>query len=146
MENATNPIIVEQTFNVAKSEVWKAITNHEEMVQWYFENIDSFLPEEGFKTQFIVKSGDRSFTHQWKVTETIPGQKITYDWKYAEYHGDAFVTWELTEEGELTLLRLTCVGIESFPPEIPEFTRESCHAGWKYFIQERLKEYLNKKS
>jgi hypothetical protein len=117
-----------------------------EMVQWYFENIDSFLPKEGFKTQFVVESGDRTFTHQWYVTDVDAEQNITYDWKYAEYPGDAFVSWELIDKGAQTNLRLTCVGIENFPSEIPEFTRESCHAGWKYFIQEHLKEYLNRKA
>lgn len=146
MQEAIPPIIVEELFDAPKSAIWNAITDPKEMVLWYFENIEAFLPEKGFQTEFKVESGDRTFTHQWRVTDVKTKQKITYDWKYAEYPGDAYVSWELIDKGTKTLLRLTCVGIESFPSEIPEFTRESCHAGWKYFIQGRLQDYMDKTS
>jgi len=32
---------------------------------------------------------------------------------------------------------------QSFPQDIPEFTRESGKAGWEYFIQQRLPSFLN---
>jgi hypothetical protein len=35
--------------------------------------------------------------------------------------------------------------LQSFPGHIPEFKRESCLAGWQYFIRERLKKFLEKK-
>jgi uncharacterized protein YndB with AHSA1/START domain len=112
------------------------------MIKWYFEDIPSFQPEVGFETQFGVKSGERLFTHQWKVLEVTPFQKIKYRWRYKEYQGDASVSWELTKDGTHTELKLVCLGIESFPQDIPEFTRESCTGGWQFFIQERLKMYL----
>ena len=35
--------------------------------------------------------------------------------------------------------------VESFPQDIPEFSRMSCLGGWTYFINQSLKEYLEKK-
>ena len=52
------------------------------MRKWYFENIPSFKPEVGFKTQFNVQSQHRNFLHIWKVTEVVPKKMITYNWKY----------------------------------------------------------------
>ena len=58
--------------------------------------------------------------------------------------GEGFVSFELFEKGEQSLLRLTNEGLETFPRDIPEFSRESCKAGWEYFIQQNLKAYLEK--
>ncbi len=83
-EKSEEPIILEQTFNTSIDTVWNAITQIDQMRQWYFESIPSFKPEVGFETRFKVKSEERNFTHLWKVTKAIPGKMITYDWKYEE--------------------------------------------------------------
>ncbi|NOQ28383.1 MAG: hypothetical protein GQ564_23720 [Bacteroidales bacterium] len=71
-------------------------------------------------------------------------KKIVYDWSYEGISGDAIVIFELFEQGNQTNLRLTNRGLESFPKDIPEFTRESCIEGWNYFIKNRLKEFLDR--
>lgn len=142
MRATDEPVIVEETFAVPADIVWRAITDVDEMTQWFFENIPSFKPEVGFNTQFTVRSGERAFLHLWEVTEVVPMRKIVYSWKYETYPGEASVLFELTQEGESTRLKLTNIVLEDFPDDIPEFKRESCVAGWEYFIQGRLKEYL----
>ena len=52
------------------------------------------------------------------------------------------VVFELYEHGDSTTLRLTLDIREDFPEDIPEFKRKSCIGGWEYFIQGRLKEFL----
>ena len=142
MQVSDPPIIVEQTFHVSINRLWKAVTNLEEMRSWFFENIEAFEAEVGFKTQFKVQSQERTFTHLWKIIEVIPFKKIVYNWKYEEYPGDSFVTFELFKEGNETRLKLTTKVIEDFPEDIPEFKLESCKQGWKYFIQQQLKNYI----
>ena len=146
MRKNDEPIIVEQTFPLSINTVWKAITEIDQMRQWYFENIPSFEPDVGFETQFNVRCEGRDFLHLWKVTEVVPKQKITYSWKYDSYPGDSFVTFELFEEDNLTTIRLTHQVQESFPEDIPEFAREGCVEGWTYFIRKSLKEYLEKQT
>ncbi|TDQ30646.1 SRPBCC family protein [Zeaxanthinibacter enoshimensis] len=140
------PIIVSQTLNAPREKVWSALTNHEEMVQWYFEQIVDFKPVIGFSTDFDVTSGGRIFRHQWEVTEVVPGERITYTWNYPDYPGEGLVTFELEEDGDGTLVRVLNWGIETFPQEIPEFSSASCKAGWEYFIQGRLKEYIEQET
>ncbi|WP_204345616.1 SRPBCC family protein [Psychroserpens algicola] len=143
MTVSEGPIVVSHLFNVSKATLWKAITNLEDMQQWFFENIPAFKPKLGFKTQFDVSSEDRVFPHVWEITEVKPLEKIVYNWTYETYKGNSFVTFELSEKDNQTMLTLTTTVTEDFPDDIPEFKRESCIGGWNYFIKERLAKYLN---
>jgi len=145
MNKTQQPVIVEQILNSSIKEVWSAITNLDEMKQWFFNNIPAFKAEVGFKTQFPVVSVEVTFTHIWEILEVEPGRKIKYHWSYKEFKGEGFVTFELFEEGSQTLLRLTNEGLETFPQDVPEFERDSCIAGWEYFINGMLKNYLENK-
>ena len=136
------PIIVEQTYHSTVEQLWKAITDQDQMRQWYFQTIDSFKPEVGFQTQFNVQAHDKNYLHIWKVTQVVPKRKIVYNWKYGGYPGDSFVIWELTSEDNLTKLKLTCEGLETFPQDNPDFSRESCIEGWTFFLCKRLKTFL----
>ena len=142
MTETLEPIIVEQAFDVSKETLWKAITERDQMIKWFFDNIPEFKAEVGFETQFNVNAGERDFLHLWKITEAIPEQKVVYDWRYPNIPGIGKVTFEVFDEGDGSRLRLTNEGLESFPQDVPEFTRESCEGGWKYFIQGNLKNYL----
>lgn len=142
MTEPSQPIIVEQAFNVSRESVWKAITEHEQMIQWFFDNIPDFKPEVGFSTQFNVNTGQRDFNHIWTITEAVPLQKIVYDWRYTDLPGAGKITFEVLDEGDGSRLRVINEGLESFPQDIPEFAPESCIGGWKYFIQGNLKNYL----
>lgn len=137
-----NPIIVEETYGASVDQVWKAITNLEEMKKWYFDIIPEFKAEVGFKTHFLVENDGRKFTHCWEVTEVVPNQKITYTWTFSEYNGSGYTTWELSDEGDSTRLTLTNVVTDPYPADIPEFKRESGVAGWNYFVKQQLKNYL----
>ena len=142
MAETTDSIIVEQSFYVSKVRLWQAITEHDQMVQWFFEEIPDFKAEPGFETQFNISTGERDFNHLWKITTAVPGEKIVYDWRYEGYDGAGIVTFELFDEGGGSRLRLKAEGTETFPQEIPEFKRESGVAGWEYFIQGNLKQFL----
>jgi len=143
MKTADKSITVKERYLVSIDKVWSAITDVREMRYWFFDTIESFKPEVGFETQFLVKTADRKYTHRWKVLEVIPNKKISYTWSYEEYPGDGYVIFELVENKDQVLLTLSLVITEDFPSDIPEFTRDSCQAGWNYFIGERLSEYLS---
>jgi uncharacterized protein YndB with AHSA1/START domain len=96
MDTNTGPIVVEQTFNAPIAVVWKAITDKDQMRQWFFETMTEFEPELGFETEFNVRCEDRDFLHQWKITEVVPEKRIAYGWRYGGYPGDSMVAWELT--------------------------------------------------
>jgi ketosteroid isomerase-like protein/uncharacterized protein YndB with AHSA1/START domain len=138
-----NPIVVEQTYNSTISKVWSAITDENKMKKWYFETMQTFKPVVGFKTEFNVQANGINYLHCWKVTEVIHEKKITYNWKFRDYPGESVVTFELSINNNTTKLKLTEVGIESYPKNNPDFTRESRIEGWNYFIRKRLKAFLD---
>ena len=142
MKGRNQAIVVEQVFDAPVNEVWAAITELEQMKQWFFSDIPAFEPETGFQTEFLVRANERSFTHVWKISEVITGRKIIYEWSYREYEGEGQVTFELFDKKGQTLLVLTNEGLDSFPDTVPEFSRESCEGGWNYFIKESLKDFL----
>ena len=138
----TQPIVVERTFNAPASKVWKALTDKNEMKKWYFDLAD-FKAEKGFKFQFLGGPEDgKQYLHLCEVTEVVPGKKLTYSWRYDGYAGNSFVTFELSEQGDKTLLKLTHKGIETFPKENPDFAIGNFAEGWKHIVHTSLKEYL----
>ena len=143
MKTTEPPVVVSQSFSHSRETVWKTITQPELMRQWFFDNIPDFKTEVGFETQFLISNEGRNFTHQWKITEVIPQQKIVYSWSYPEYLGHAYVHFELTGHGQETVLTVTNIVTEDFPDHIPEFKWESCQGGWTYFIKEQLPNFLN---
>ncbi len=143
MKTTDDLIIVEETFNASLGSVWDAITNINLLRKWYFNNIPDFNATVGFTTKFDVTNGDRNYRHQWKVTEVIPKKLINYEWTFEEYEGRSNSLFELFENNSSTTLRLTVKVLEDFPDDIEEFKRESCTAGWNYFINGRLKDFLS---
>ena len=61
MKRDEEPVIVEQRFDRSASDVWGAITDIDEMRKWYFESIPDFRAEPGFRTNFPVVFGDRTY-------------------------------------------------------------------------------------
>lgn len=142
MSDRTQSIIVEQELSNPVEEVWNALTVHDLMLQWFFEDLPSFEAKVGFKTQFPVKSETRTFTHIWEVIKVDVLKSITLDWSYIEYPGNAQVRFEIEAREEGSLIRVINSNLSSFPDDIPEFQTESCRAGWTYFLQERLKAFM----
>lgn len=136
------PIIIEQTLDAPAGKVWEAITNKDQMKKWFFETIDSFKPEAGFKTQFTVFNNGKEYLHLWTVTEVVPEKRIVYTWQYGSYPGDSRVIWELSSKNTQTTLKLIHEGQGSFPQDNPDFTREAGIEGWNFFIRKGLKEFL----
>jgi uncharacterized protein YndB with AHSA1/START domain len=115
------PFVIERTYNAPADKVWQAITDKDKMKQWYFD-LKEFKPEVGFEFQFSGGTREQTFLHLCKITEVIPGKKLTHTWTYDGYPGESFVTFELFAEGDKTRLKLTHAGLETFPGQ-PAFAR-----------------------
>src|SRR2546430_16126782 len=94
-------VIVERTLNAPVARVWKALTDVEEMRQWYFD-LKEFRPEVGFEFEFTVEHEGMTYHHLCKIREVIPEKKLAYTWRYAGHEGDSLVTFELSAEGNRT--------------------------------------------
>jgi uncharacterized protein YndB with AHSA1/START domain len=136
------PLVVERVYQAPIEKVWQAITDNACMKQWYF-NLAEFKPEVGFEFTFTEGSGNSVYTHHCKVTEVVPGSKLSYSWQYETVEGLSFVTFELFPESEgQTRLKLTHTGLETFRTDNPDFARESFLGGWTYITGTSLKNFL----
>ncbi|HEX3797691.1 MAG TPA: SRPBCC domain-containing protein [Verrucomicrobiae bacterium] len=142
---AATPIVIERTFDAPVATVWKAITDLDEMRQWYFPSIPAFKAEVGFETQVNVSHNGEIYPHLWKVTEVKPGKKISYSWRYGGAEGDSLVSFELFDEGGKTRLKLTHSGLETFKPEAnPKYARKNFFGGWSYLVGICLDDFLQR--
>jgi len=141
----TQPIVLEKELNAPVTKVWKAITDKNEMKNWYFDLAD-FKAEVGFKFQFPGgPDPNRQYLHLCEVTEVILNKKLSYSWRYDGYPGNSFVTFELFDQGNKTLLKLTHTGLETFPVNNADFAKKNFVEGWNHIINTALKNYLEPK-
>ena len=135
------PIIVVRMLNAPLSKVWSALTDRDEMKQWYFD-LAAFKPEVGFEFQFEGGPPERVYLHLCKVTEVIPGKRISYSWRYNGNEGNSFVTFDLAEENGKTKLTLTHKGLETFSASNPDLARHNFEGGWNHIINVALPRYV----
>lgn len=135
------PVIVERLLNSSVERVWQAITNQEQMKQWYFE-LSDFKPEVGFEFQFPGQGhAGEQYIHLCKVMEVVPLQKLKYSWTYDGHEGMSYVSFELKSIGNQTNLKLTHTGLASFQ-ETADFARSSFQGGWNELIGVSLKKFV----
>ena len=143
META-QPFVIERTYNAPVEKVWKAITDKDQMKEWYFD-LEEFTPEVGFEFTFVGKGHKgEQYIHRCKILEVIPQKKLTHTWTYENHPGYSTVTFELFSEGAQTRVKLTHTGLESFPKNNPDFAKESFAEGWTELIGKLLRQYVEK--
>jgi len=136
-------VILERTFDAPVGRVWTALTDVNQMREWYFD-LKEFKPQVGFEFEFIVEHEGNSYHHLCRVTDVVPEKKIAYTWRYKGEPGDSLVTIELSPEGEKTRLKLTHSGIETFP-KTQAYARKNFEAGWTSIIGTELKQFVEQK-
>lgn len=136
---------IEKVFNAPIQLVWKAITEKDLMKQWYFE-LNDFKAEDGFEFQFYGQGlKGEQYLHICKILEIEPLKKLKHSWTYHGHEGYSTVTFELFDEGtNKTKLRLTHIGLDTFPANNTDFARENFINGWTYLIHTALKDFLEK--
>jgi uncharacterized protein YndB with AHSA1/START domain len=140
--DSSNAVVIERTLNAPVARVWKALTDVDQMREWYFD-LKGFKPQVGFEFEFAVEHEGNSYHHLCRVTEVAPQKKIAYTWRYKGEPGDSLVTIELFPESNMTRLRLTHEGLETFP-KTPAYARKNFEAGWTAIIGTELKQFVEK--
>ena len=142
-DDLAGAVVVERTLDAPVARVWSALTDVDQMRQWYFD-LKEFRPEVGFEFEFVVEHEGNRYHHLCKVTEVIPEKKIAYTWRYKGESGDSLVTIELFPESNMTRLRLRHEGLETFP-KTPAYARKNFEAGWIAIIGTELKKFVERK-
>jgi uncharacterized protein YndB with AHSA1/START domain len=143
-------VVVERKLNAPLAKVWKALTDVDQMREWYLPcwrndlGFKEFKAEIGFEFEFVVEHEGNKYQHLCRVVEVIPQRKLAYSWRYKGEPGVSLVTFELFGEGNQTRLRLTHTGIETFPKK-PAYAPENFETGWTRLIGTELKRFVERK-
>lgn len=131
---------IEKIYNAPVEKVWKAITNADQMRQWYFD-LPEFKAEVGFEFEFYGGTEEEQFRHLCRVTEAEVNKRLAYTWRYDGYPGESRVTFQLSDEHGKTRLKLTHEGLETFT-SLAAFAKENFATGWTALIATQLKTYV----
>jgi uncharacterized protein YndB with AHSA1/START domain len=136
-------VVVERTLNAPVARVWKALTDVDQMREWYFD-LKEFKAQVGFEFEFVVEHEGNRYHHLCRIKEVIPEKKIAYTWRYKGEPGDSLVTFELSADGDKTHVKVTHTGIETFP-KTPAYARKNFEAGWTAIVGTELKQFVERK-
>jgi len=133
------PFEFEQVYDAPIERVWQALTDENEMRDWYFPQLQKFRPVVGF--EFVFSNYGSSYQKEWRVTKVEAGRVLAHSWIYKGYPGSSEVSFELVKQGDKTGLKLTHTGLSSFPQD-PHFARKRFEDGWKQILGTNLKNHL----
>jgi uncharacterized protein YndB with AHSA1/START domain len=120
--------------------VFKAITDPNELIQW-FPDQAILEPKIGGKMKFSFFKTDSEYRQmdyfpEGTITEIIPNKKISYTWQEPNIPGfpNTVVTWELEKmEDNKTRLKLFHTGFK------PDETAKKHNEGWSHFLSQLIK-------
>ncbi|RZJ83290.1 MAG: SRPBCC domain-containing protein [Chryseobacterium sp.] len=133
------PFELEQMYDAPIEKVWAALSDENKMKVWYFPQLKEFKPIVGFEFKFL--NDGSPYQKEWRVTKVINGSLLAHSWVYKGYHGTSEVSFELFEQGDKTKLKLTHIGLSSFPRDT-HFARERFGNGWKQILGSKLRQFL----
>ena len=128
--------------NAPLDKVWNAITNKEQMKNWYFD-VPDFEPKIGNNFSFYGGDENEEYQHFCEIVDLIPNEKLKYSWTYPEISKEkTLVKWELKPENEGTIVTLTHKGLEAFEHLGENFKIHSFRKGWEDIVGKSLKEFV----
>ena len=142
MQNES-PIIIEQEIKESQGIIWKALTEREQMKQWYFD-LKEFRAEPGFRFEFYGGDPGKKYLHLCEVKEVVKEKKLSHTWKYESDPAVTLVSFELIPAGAGTLVKLTHTGVDNFDKSNPDLARKNFVAGWTEIIGSNLKAFAEK--
>lgn len=140
-DNLPDPLVITRTLNAPVASVWKALSDITTLRKW-LPFFPDFKAEVGFETRFMLgATPERQYEHICHVTEVEEERKLTYSWRYEGVKGDAYVTFELVPDGDMTHLTLTHRITEPFPADNPDFDLKNASYGWNHIL-DGLKDFI----
>ena len=135
----TEPIVIERTFKATAGRVWQAITETDQLNEWFYRQPD-FKAEVGF--EFRIGGGGKD-KHLCRIMEIEPGKKLVFSFENIGFPGTSTVAYELFDEGEQTRFRLTHYNLDTLQPNTPGYGRTDFNGGWGYFAG-KLQEFVER--
>ncbi|MBN9283701.1 MULTISPECIES: SRPBCC domain-containing protein [unclassified Flavobacterium] len=138
-------VTVSQTFQCTVEELWNALTQEEQLKEWYFP-VQDFLPEVGHTFTFYESEKSKKYLHRCRFFNIIPYKLLEHTWEHPGHSkGISRLKWELLPLNDSkTLLTLTHTDLQNFADAGPDFSVENYRMGWEAILNTSLKKHLDK--
>ena len=136
-------VIIKQKVNAPIDKVWNAITDKEQLKEWYHP-IPDFSTKIHSEFSFYSNTGtEENHHHHCEVLEVIPNEKLKFSLAYPEITKEkTLLKWELLKDGNDTWVTLTHKGLENLEHLGNEFSHEKFEKRWDKIVNEQLKNYV----
>lgn len=136
-----NAVKKEIIINAPIEKVWKALTNPEEMKNWYFD-IPDFSLEKDAVFNFYEPGGANKYWHRCQVEEVDPNHIFKHTWEHPDFSkAVTHLTWRLSEKEDQTILNLNHDKLDRLADAGEDFKAENYDIGWTEILK-NLKNYL----
>lgn len=141
----TGSVVQEVMLQAPVAKVWRALTDKQEMKEWYF-SIDEFIAKPGFQFKMYGEKKGVKFPISCTIKNVVKEEKLSYTWSYDDFPAETLLTFELSEDNGQTVLRLIHEGLEKIPRENTDVSVENHRDGWEFIIGTSLKQYVEKET
>jgi len=137
-------IHVERTYPINATKLWQALTNKQNMKEWFYE-IPNFTTEVGGEFEFFKHNQQQNTLYQCQVIEIIPVELFKFTWRHPKQSaGTSIITWRLIPRRGATTLHLTHEGLETFKDAGEHFTQDNFELGWERILGDQLSKYIDR--
>lgn len=137
-------ISIEEIYAAPISTLWRAITDKEEMKQWYFD-IKDFVLQKDTVFNFYESGGKNLYHHRCVILEIVPNKKLQYTWTHPSHSkGSSILTWILDTTDNGTKVTLIHEGVENLMDGGDAFKKENYLIGWTEILGTSLKNFVEK--
>lgn len=137
-------VVVKQKLDAPVEKVWAALTDKNQMKEWYFDIPDFELSVHG-EFNFFEPGDAKKFHHHGEILEVIPNEKLKHTWSYPEFSKEkTIVKWRLEKDGDGTVVTLMHKGLENLDHLGNDFRRDSFEEGWNEIVSKNLKEFVER--
>ena len=138
------PIIVEECFHTPAERIWIALTDKDQMRQWYFD-IPDFELKVNTTFNFYEPGDAKKYHHRCTIREIVTNRRFQHTWTHPGHSkGESVLTWEIVPIGRFTLVKLTHLGVENFSDAGNDFARANYEQGWKEIVGKSLRDFLKR--
>ena len=132
--SGTNQIIICAQINVPRDRVWRALTEEEQIAEWWGGYVSLDARPGGRLTERWTDSGGREVITSGEVVRLNAPQTLELTWADDDWDESTRVLFQLEEAADGTHLTLEHSGWEAFPSSLREELICAHASGWSQHV------------
>lgn len=131
-------------YRVSRKTIWEAITDPDELEQWFFK-VHNFNLERGCEFDFFEPGGYNKYYHVCRILDFKRRQFLRYSLTYPNFsRGVSIVTWKIRSAFKGTRVILIHSHLESYSDAGMDFHPDNFRHGWNQVLGKALKDFVEK--